>query len=180
MKYYAQASLDPGAGTVAAYVFRANSLYDPDYTSGTESPRGFDEFMSVFDHYAVLTAKITATFQSTSDVQCGIVTSDSAALGTTVIEYRESRFGITKVLANERPVTITKYVSIPKILNINNPAGNSLLRGTSSTDPPAVLFFHVWGASQDESTDPGSIYLNVTIEFLSVFTEPKKPALSAA
>jgi hypothetical protein len=42
------------AGTSGVYVYRGNSLYDPDYTSVGHQPRYFDNYAAVYSKYKVL------------------------------------------------------------------------------------------------------------------------------
>jgi len=41
---------------------RANDLYDPEIALGGHQPRGFDEFMAIFDKFTVTGSNISATF----------------------------------------------------------------------------------------------------------------------
>lgn len=52
------------SGTNDAYVYRCNSLYDPDYTGGGHQPRNFDQMSSIYAKYSVnaFKFKIIATF----------------------------------------------------------------------------------------------------------------------
>lgn len=43
----------------AGYIFRGNSLYDPDYTSTGHQPRYFDQNMTIYTRYHVVSAQVT-------------------------------------------------------------------------------------------------------------------------
>lgn len=45
-------------GSMKAYQFRANSLFDPDYNIGGHQPMGFDQMAAKYNHYQVLGARI--------------------------------------------------------------------------------------------------------------------------
>lgn len=51
-----------GASNPAAYVFRANSLFDPDFTGVGHQPRGFDQLMALYERYVVTGVKVEAWF----------------------------------------------------------------------------------------------------------------------
>ena len=51
-------ALTPGAA-VASYVFRGNSLYDPDYTGTGHQPRYYDQLTPIYGRYKVLSSAIT-------------------------------------------------------------------------------------------------------------------------
>ena len=42
----------------AAYRFRLNSIFDPDYTGGGHQPRGHDQWASIYSKYCVIGAKV--------------------------------------------------------------------------------------------------------------------------
>lgn len=49
-------TLAPGT-TYSSYIFRGNSLFDPDYTGTGHQPRYFDQYSAVYDRYRVLSSK---------------------------------------------------------------------------------------------------------------------------
>ena len=67
-------SLNPGVGgTCAVHIFRANSMYDPDYTGTGHQPLGFDEMSTIYNKHKVTRAKITVTFQPSTNQYVGTV-----------------------------------------------------------------------------------------------------------
>jgi hypothetical protein len=50
------------AGNIGTYVFRANSIYDPNLTGGGHQPMGRDLLAGLYNHYTVLSSKIVAYF----------------------------------------------------------------------------------------------------------------------
>ena len=83
----AASALNPTA--VNDHQFRANSLYDPDYTvvaslnplsTQNHQPLGFDELMQIYSKYQVLGSKITCTFcPNHYDIQTGGTDEDGKA-----------------------------------------------------------------------------------------------------
>jgi len=51
-----------GAGTPALYQFRANSMYDPDYTGSGHQPMFRDEMAAQYNYYTVISSYIKVTF----------------------------------------------------------------------------------------------------------------------
>jgi len=47
------------AGIGATYFFAANGLYDPNITGAGHQPMGFDQMMLMYNHYTVVSSKIT-------------------------------------------------------------------------------------------------------------------------
>ena len=62
MRYVEEFELNPGLGSVASYVFRANGLYDPNYTGAGHQPYGFDQWMTYYNQFTVLGSKMKAIF----------------------------------------------------------------------------------------------------------------------
>jgi hypothetical protein len=46
------------SGTAQQYTYRANSLFDPDYTSAGHQPFYYDQYIAVYERYRVYAAKI--------------------------------------------------------------------------------------------------------------------------
>lgn len=62
---YVDSVLFPGgavAGASANYVFRANSMYDPDYTGSGHQPLFRDEMAAQYSYYTVISSYIKVTF----------------------------------------------------------------------------------------------------------------------
>lgn len=81
-KYVTQCNLPATNGSTtfnSVYVFRANSLYDPDYTGVGHQPMFFDETKSHYTKYTVVASKIKITIPSVNEktFHVGIMVSDS-------------------------------------------------------------------------------------------------------
>jgi len=94
LTYVSRVVVEPAASalnptTVNDHQFRANSLYDPDYTvvaslnplsTQNHQPLGFDELMQIYSKYQVLGSKITCTFcPNHYDIQTGGTDEDGKA-----------------------------------------------------------------------------------------------------
>lgn len=70
LKYSEVTALTPaGVGVPYVYLFRANSIYDPDYSGVGHQPLGRDELAAVYNKYCVRSFSYVITFsnQSTTD-----------------------------------------------------------------------------------------------------------------
>lgn len=90
LRYVEDFTLNPGSASVATYIFRANSLFDPNYTSTGHQPMFFDTYASIYAGYKVRHS--TITFICTDN---HIVNAVQTASGTTTGQY---------YAANERAV----------------------------------------------------------------------------
>ncbi len=62
MIYVQRVSLDPTAGLLAVNVFRANSLFDPDFSGVGHQPMGFDDMAYLYEKYRVFSVSMKVTF----------------------------------------------------------------------------------------------------------------------
>ena len=179
LRYSTNFQLTSTAGAVASYVFAANGLYDPDITGTGHQPMGFDEMMLYYNHYCVTNASIQVVLKSVSGTKLtACIRQDGAAtplttidriveVGGAVIEYLEfsTTFGATKRLQ--------LAVDIARLQGINRKAltADSTLRGTIAANPAELTYFHV--QTWDAAAQTGSINVDVIIDFVSVFMEPR-------
>lgn len=59
LRYVEEFTLNPGNASTAAYVFRVNNLYDPNYTGTGHQPMFFDTYAAIYQSYKVKMASIT-------------------------------------------------------------------------------------------------------------------------
>ncbi len=166
---------------VAVNVFRCGGMFDPDVTGTGHQPRGFDELMTLFEHYTVLESTLVMrvpTFASTVEVGCTI--QSSATLLTTLVNYNESRvnqhFTMTDGGGKEHVLRI-KYT--PRgFLGVTNPLSNNFVKGSVATNPSEDAFFHVYTGHMVTGANPGVVPIDCTIFYKAMLTEPFTPALS--
>lgn len=178
-------NLNPGVGgTCAVQVFSANGLYDPDITGTGHQPIGFDQYMTMYDHYTVIGAKIRVFFENTDSTYsqlCGISIQDNATASTDSRVYIEN--GATKqkfmsVKGSSRDVvTLTHQVGIGKFMGRRSILTEDDFRGDVSSNPTEQVYFHVW-ASPQAAADSANVNLIVQIDYIAILTEPKLISLS--
>lgn len=193
LKYVDFISLDSsalGSATPTVHHFRANSLYDPDYSSTGHQPRGFDEHALLYDHYTVIGSKMKVIFESDVDntsnagQYCFLVLQDTAATPGSLIDIMEGGQGKTKIgyrpFNNDtgKSVTLTTNYSPKKMFGL--PKSASVLTMDELTpqcgaDPleDAIYTIGVM-CERTTSTNPARIVARVEIEYIAVFSE-KKP-----
>jgi len=160
-------------------VFRANDLYDPDFTSTGHQPMGFDQMMTFFNHFTVVWAKITCVFRCTSGTSptvCLRVDADSTPL--TVIDRIVEIGGCsTQNLEQKYQYGCSKALSmianIPKIQGVSESSitSDSTLRGNAASSPSEVTYFHI--TCWDTSGFTGSFACDIILDQIAVFTEPR-------
>lgn len=179
----------PVGGAPIHHAFRASSAYDPDFSLGGHQPKGFDEWMTVYNHYTVVGAKMTATpaqDNSTNKipVKYGIMLTADANSITALGDYndiRESRLGGAMKQAGEyyrygatvKQTGLSKTYSARKFFSIRNFVGKDLYRGDDSNNPVENAYFALWACAIGSTEDPPSQAFDIEIEYIVVFTEPK-------
>ncbi len=178
-RYFEQVAIDPGAGVTTGHVFTANGLFDPNITGTGSQPRGFDQIVAMFDHYTVIAARCTAVFTSpTSGILIGIAQRDNNTVPTAAIAYIEGRNVNWKAMGSlESTATIKSNMSIKNFLGRPNVLSEDDLRGSSTANPAEQAYFHVFVGST-LSNDPGSVTVQVLIEYVTIWTEPHNPTAS--
>lgn len=179
LRYSTSLSLTSASGVVSTQVFRANDLFDPDFTSTGHQPMGFDQLMSFYNHFCVIRSRIHCIFKC-NDVAgataCIRLDADSTPL--TVID-RILEFGglVTECLESKGTYgankELTLVVDIPKIQGVPIKAilADVNLRGTAASSPSEVTYFHV--ALWNTSAASTAAFVDVILEQQAVFTEPR-------
>lgn len=179
-------SLNVGAaGTAANYVFSANGLYDPNITGTGHQPRGFDQLMTLYDHYVVIASKITI-WASLADVNnAGIISVrllDGATTASNPNDILENRFVKTKILSPEgsgpNSSVITMKCNPNSFLGRSKPLSDPDLKGDVSNNPAEQAFFHVSAMPLGDGVDLSDIVCRARIEYTAVLIEPKQPSQS--
>lgn len=184
LKFHQEITLNPGVGTLGTHTFRANSVYDPDFTGVGAQPRYFDEIMPLYDHFVVLGSKITATmFNNQNDAAFfAINRNDNGIPGNKVndlIEQRNTRYTwLTDQTSAKAMRTLTMTFSPKKFLSRSKPLSDPDLKGTVSSNPNEGAYFSVCYGGFPNSIDPATNIVHVVIDYIVAFIEPKRVGAS--
>lgn len=185
LRYQEAVSINPGIGVAGVHVFSSNGLFDPNITGTGHQPRGFDQLMAMYDHYTVIGAKITCDFVegASYDNHVWIAIKDSATVHANPTDYLEGRNVISRILPHSGTGqssvrTLTKTFSTRKFLGRSKVLADSELKGSSVANPTEQAYFHIGIAVVNSSADESTQSVNVRIEYLVVFSEPKQPSQS--
>lgn len=178
-------STNPGAGLVGQYIFRANDLYDPNYSGTGHQPRGFDQLMPLYNHFTVLGSK--ATLRISNDVSDLSLTAFLTLQGEPTtqlnpIDYMERMDVSTRQLAGKKTggqnTTLSRAFSTKKFFSKTNVLDDTTLRGSVSGSPSEVAYYHFGVVSSDGSSDPLAITFSINIDYIVAFHEPNDVASS--
>ncbi len=174
-------SLDPVAGGFALHVYRASSIFDPDFTSAGHQVMQYDSIAPLYDHWCVIWSKITVQGRGSDNAPGTIAVSvqDDSATLTSMNQYMESRNRVYKVtsLSGGPVVNLSKSYTPKKFLSIPHPLSEKDLQGTLAGNPAENAFYHVVYAGNNAS-EFTAISMCITIEYMVIFSEPVTPALS--
>lgn len=186
LKYFDQITIDPPLGdTPGRYVYRCNSLFDPDFTGAGHQPMGFDQYMTLYTRYRVVGAKISVTFvandttSAQSSALCGILqtTVNTPPLGIgAFIENDKCVYRTIQLGETNKPISL-KY-SAKKAQGIKNIMDNYEMSGTSTSSPALEDYFQIFVGNVNSSTDAQRVSMQVHIEYIAVFSDPVQFAQS--
>lgn len=167
------------AGTASNYLFNCMNINDPNVTGVGHQPMGYDDIKGFYDHYTVIGAKITCLFTQQSDFPLfvGLKLIDAAGSGVnTAMEAIERGQGKYGVLGDRDAATHTKLTlgfSPKKYFNCSSIIGNTRFQSQQDAGPVEDLFFNLWTGATQDNQSATQVAVNVLIEYLVVFTEPK-------
>ncbi len=181
LKYADQITLNPGAGSMASYVFRANSLFDPDFTSTGHQPYGYDQMAQLYNHYTVNRAIIQATLLNNTSVY-------PIWLG---VALHDDQYFVPTSITNALEIPYQKSVMCPGTANGGGArsvqqmfdarkffgVAPALLTGTTDygaavgANPTEGAYFIVFVGGLGVE-DPSALNITVQIVFEATFNEP--------
>ena len=188
MPYCTSLGLNPGPGGVISHVFRANSIYDPDYTGVGHQPLTHDQYELFYEEYRVVRAELKVTpiavngTTQTPGVWGAFVDADpvfSYSTSTACIEDKERtkswkiHSGIQGALYNDNYSLPIKRVFNAKKFLTPDGAENGVPFGSNPASGEYSAYFQIWAGSPDNSNDPGTLYYMVEIDYYVELTSPK-------
>lgn len=175
------------AGLAASHVYSANSLFDPDRTGVGHQPRGFDQYIAMYENYTVTSATITVTFSATINSNnvaghiVGIVEDNGVLLATDRTDLTERPRMIKKTLGNNNSnaVTTCRYkCDLSKRTGFNNILNAAAAKGSSISSPSEEVYLKPFVFALNQTDAPSAVRIQVQIDYTCVFSEPKQPSLS--
>lgn len=168
-------------GGTVSNVFRANGIFDPDYTGGGHQPLFRDAWVGLYDYYTVLGSKITVTYQSrnaTNGFIIGLQGSDTPTLTSTVTTWCEQNNGVSDLLgnANTGSKTLSMVYSPEENLGANmKDDQSSLVAAGADPGSQQAYYFGVLACTEDAATT-AIITCKVQIEYTVKFATLTKRA----
>jgi len=185
MKYSTTISLDAATGSVNSYIFRANSIFDPDYSGTGHQPSLHDLYQGLYNHYEVLNSRIvvrplpapetTGTQTGARIAQISIATLSSPFETNPGFEsIREFKRGPVMFVndnsvVNGKGSTISKYWSKRSWFTTNTPSSTGADFGSN---PSAIAYFNVQQSAPASGFNPIDLQVLVDMYFTVKLTRP--------
>lgn len=163
-----QVTLSVGTGN---YKFRANSLYDPDFTSTGHQPLYFDQLSALYDHYIVVRSRLKIYFASATNANLvvSLYVDDDSTHQVSTDRGAEMRKG--KVITGNPSTGPLEPISASwsALQTFGSPIPNDNLQGTSTTNPTEESYYALY--FEDMLAGSGTIYFFYEMEFDCVWEE---------
>jgi hypothetical protein len=181
LTYHTEITLSGTYPTPAWHIFSANGMFDPDITGTGHQPYGFDQYMLQYNHYTVIGAKCNVWTENSSQQNPYWLLIRTAA-GTTTLTNRlqclEAPIDFTRKYIGVRAQRdshskVSRGCSIKRFLS-QDPMQEDSNAGSAAANPAEGVYFHVGVLGKDAFTSTGSQVLNVSIEYIAIFHEPKE------
>jgi len=183
LSYATAVVFNPAAGGVSLNVFSANGLFDPDITGAGSQPRGFDQWMALYNHYCVLASRckiLTPSQAAPDNIFCITLAPGTTAIGSALEDIAEVPFTTVENAPGKffgGHWIKTPWYSMRRQFRVKDIVAKDSLSGDDSANPVDQQYYHVNACSMGAG-DPPSITALVVLEFNTVFYEPKIPAPS--
>lgn len=175
-------TLDPGlSGASTAYVFTANGLFDPNITGVGHQPRGFDQYMGLYNYYTCVASRIvlraSPAASETLNLMVGLCPLNNSTANSDSIDYLESQGCLFEFL---RPGTssaakkLQNEVDLKSWYDVKSPVDDESLRGNNGTNPSRQVYWHVWASAITSSGNPTALECTVLIEYDVIFSGPNE------
>lgn len=181
MRYVERTTLIVTTGIMMHHVFRANSVWDPSFTTTGHSCYYYDQMAAKYNHYTVYGSKMTVTASQLDNVpQANVVgvnlqpgsSSPAGWYWGTYIEAKQGEFRHMSASNAIKPVKFGATFSAKKFFNVKDVIDNQNLRAAVDTNPAEEAFFDLWMQPHDQVSDTAVDFV-VVIDYIVKWTEPK-------
>jgi len=171
LRYSETVNLDATALTPSHYIFRAGSIFDPNYTGVGHQPYGHDTYQSIFNHYRVVKSvcKITSASPGANNIM-GVTLADDVSVSLDYDTLREVKPTKFIPLSGDRaPHTLVMEYNSAQAFP-GQGQGTTALFGNN---PAEEMYFDVWSQGNLTTNNPDALAVCVCIEYYVEFSELK-------
>lgn len=177
LKFSEYTAIDPTVGANAPIIYRANSIYDPNYTSVTGTqPTGYDTWKELYNHYTVIGAKIKyRVFNSTSNaVWVNTRLSANPTYLSDPVDITNQKYSKTKFCKpTDGYVTVVQTFNNRFLRAKKAALQNEELTPEFGYNPVEQGYFILQVNGVDPAKEIDPLPVQVEIEYICVLSEPK-------
>lgn len=183
LRYVETIVLNPEAGVCGDYIFKANGMYDANYSGGGHQPYGFDQMMVFYKNWTVIGSKITIKLAGTqvSEYWAGVTlrATDANLGGQYLTQLLESPEHHLRMIYNNSDAHLMKGSNIgckfsaKKFFTAKTSAliSDAQYQGDKNKDPDTGAYYHVILCPANTG-DLVSQPITVIIDYYAIFTKP--------
>lgn len=184
LKYVERVTLTNAAPSAPqTHNFSCNSLYDPNASGSGHQPLYFDQLMALYDQYCVILSRIKLTFTNTGTVPCYAmcyINDDTTVTPSSYTDISEQTGAKHMVLGARDSGSATRSFKLwwgaTKWFG-KSPLSKDSIIGSVSASPTEQVYFTLATQPIDVTTVE-TVYVDVELEYVAVFTELKDIASS--
>lgn len=167
LQYRENLNLSLGS-TVTSYVFRGNSLFDPNFTGTGSQPMFYDQLSAIYDFYMVTQSHIKVTFShSIADaITCVVIPQVANITWPSIATYAERPRAISKLLDGNNTKAISNYCKSKAALGVKRL--ETSVHGSNILTNPVNQW--VWQIALDAFTvTSGTVHAQVELSYEAEF-----------
>jgi hypothetical protein len=179
LRYHDTITITSTSGIINVNVFTWNSTYDPDVTNSGHQPLYRDTYASIYDHYAVVSARAKAQFiNSSTTLSCmvGGVTDDDSSSTTefnTIAEQAHAKHVLLTPLSGSKSSATMNFTwDCMQVLGID-PYTSQTYKTAVGSNPSETSSLILFNATTTGSTN--SVIVDIEFEYDVLWTELTTP-----
>ncbi len=191
MKYNEDVRIQlPPNGIMASYIYRCNSIFDPNLTGIGHQPMGHDQYANFYKKYVVIGSTMTVTFKSFAASQATNDPVTNATVAVTTIQgtsgvisnpselLENNRTSYTNLCVQRPYAKITKKFSPKRFFGLTKMLDNEDYGADFGSNPAQDALWQISGYNPTAPGNPTTLYLNIAIKYICVLRERVNLGLS--
>lgn len=152
----------------ADYVYRANSLFDCDFSGVGGQPQGFDQLKTLYNQYRVVAVKVDAwAFANATDGNGGILVIAPSGSSTSYVSAEEVAglaFAKSGMFTSDRPAHLSATYHIGELMGYSDESvlANPDLTALTTANPSFAWYIHVAVEVNGGATNSTVVYTKLT------------------
>jgi len=177
LRYQDQYTLTSSSGSAGVWLFRLNSLFDPDLTGVGHQPLYYDQLTGIYQYYRVRSTRMHVTFlpltddtelTTTGPYEVGVSANSTSTFSTTLntlAEQNNSKVALLPRDKSAQPVSITTTYFPQRDLGVS--FKDDTVSSVIGSSPTATYYGCIFAA--DLNLTSGSVKAVVTLTFDAEF-----------